>query len=100
MLRNITGQFHLVCIQRRALTALVCVTQSTNAAVLEICGAKTNHLGVWDPCIPNISSTCIHCLLTHLVQDTHRLHLQAATTVGCAGISLKHGCFGNYFPRQ
>lgn len=94
------GQFHLVCIQRRALAALVCVAQSTNAAVLGICGAKTNHLGVLDPCIPNIPSMCIHCLHTHLVQDTHRLCLQAATTVGCAGISLKHGCSGDYFPRQ
>lgn len=77
MLRgNIMGLFHLLCIQRRALAALVCVTQSTKAAALGISAAKTKHMGVWDPCTPNIPSTCIHCLQICLVQGTHRLPQQ------------------------
>lgn len=89
------GLFHLLCIQRRALAALVRVTQSTNAAALGISAAKSKHLGVWDFCTPNIPSTIFHYLHTSGAK-----HPQAATIVGCAGISQKHGFSGEYFPRQ
>lgn len=106
MLRgNIMGLFHLLCIQRRALAALLCVTQGTNAAALGISAAKTKHMGVWDPCTPNIPSTCIHCLQICLVCAPTGCH----NSEMCCDISeamrysesiLYSGYSGEYFPRQ